>query len=232
MKREKKEKKTFILAVPTIIVIIVFLIAMPIMIYQKNYKPLSREDALSLSEKILSIDNISCEIITKSEYERLIDYKFKDNVLYSKYNDSIELTNGNNENNSIYIDTKAKEKFIYISNNNIENFKGTLNAAIEILSNDDYEYNFIKYEKVNGIKAATVELEKDDSEFVISLDRETGMPIKIIGKYNTKDEENTSTITTVYRYQIGQVKDDDLKLPDTEGYNVTEVGSTNEKIGE
>ncbi|MBR3152853.1 MAG: hypothetical protein IKF52_04540 [Clostridia bacterium] len=221
MKEKKTEKKTFILAVPTVIIIIVFLIAMPVMIYRKNFKPLSRDEAITLSEKNLSIDNISCEVITKSNDEKVVDYKFKDNTLYSNYNDStIELTE---EDKCTYVDLKEKELYTYNSKNNIDNFKSVLNSAREILENDDYEYEFKKYEKINGIKAATFSLKKDGSEFTISLDRETGMPLKIDGEYYVKNEDKTDSITTIFRYQIGQVKDEDLKLPDTEGYNIVNM---------
>ncbi|MBR3132498.1 MAG: hypothetical protein IKG42_00195 [Clostridia bacterium] len=221
MKEKKTEKKTFILAVPTVIIIIVFLIAMPIMIYRKNFKPLSRDESITLSKKILSIDNISCEIITKSEDEKVVDYKFKDNVLLSNYNDAIELTE---DDKCTYVDLKEKQVYNYNSKNNIDNFKSLLNSAIEILENDDYDYEFVKYEKINGIKVATVKLTKDDSEFIISIDRSTGMPVKIDGEYNIKNEDKKGDITTIFRYQIGQVQDDDLKLPDTtEGFNINNM---------
>lgn len=221
-----KEKKTFILAVPTVIIIIVFLIAMPYLVYRKNYKPLSREQAVTLSKKVLSISNISCEIITQNENEdeKVEDYKFKDNVLLSKYSNVIELTDGNDNNRCTYLDLTEKSKYIYNSPENIEKFKSYLNVAIEVLEDENYDYEFLKYEKMNGIKAAAIELSKNDATITIWLDRESGMPIKMIEEYNIQSEkEKQSKITTIYRYQIGKVDDDALKLPDTTEFETTKM---------
>ncbi len=218
-----KEKKKFILAIPTIIIIFIFIIGMGIMIYQKNYKPLSREDAIFLSKKVLSIDNISCEVVTQGEEEKIVDYKFKNNILLTRYNTSIEITDGNENNKCTYIDTSEKEKYIYNSANNIDSFKSLIYTAVEVLENKDYEYEFLRYEKVNGIKSVSFKLKQVDSSITIWLDRKKGMPIKIEGEYNLEDEENTTKITTIYRYQIGQVKDEDMEIPDTTGYNIIQM---------
>ncbi len=217
-----KEKKVFILAIPTIIVIIIFIVGMSFMIYNKNYKPLDKNDALFLAKKALSIDNISCEVVTQSDQERIVDYKFKNNTLLVKNNNYIEFTDGNNDNKCTYIDTSEKEMYEYNSGNSIDSFKSLLYSAVEILDNDEYEYEFLKYEKVNGIKSASFKLENDNSCISVWLDRDNGMPIKIVREFDTNEGESTK-ITTIYRYQIGKVKDDDFKLPDTTGYNVMDM---------
>ena len=217
-----KEKRTFILAIPTIIIIFVFIIGMGVMIYRKNYMPLSREKAINLSTKVFSIDNISCEVVTQGEEEKIVDYKYKNNILSCRYDNYIEITDGNDNNKCTYIDTNEKEVYIYHSSNNIESFKGLIYTVAEVLENNDYEYEFLKYETINGIKSASFKLKQDDSALTIWIDRENGMPIKIEGEYNLQSPE-TNKITTIYRYQIGAVKDEDIKNPDTEGYNVIEM---------
>ena len=79
-----KEKKKFVLVVPT--VVIVLAIAGILMIfYNRNLKDMSREDAKSLAQKVAIIENISCEIVTESnEIEQgqyVVDYKLKDNKM-------------------------------------------------------------------------------------------------------------------------------------------------------
>lgn len=215
-----EEKKKFILAIPTIVIIILFVIIMSFLVYRKNFKPLSKQEALELAEKSLSIDNISCEVVTQDEGEHIVDYKFKDNKLVIINDNYFEYVDGDTS-NCIYIDNSAKEVYKYSSVSEIDGFKSLIGVSVGLLDNNDYEYKFLKYEKLNGIKCAKIQLTNSDTKIVLWIDRDTGMTVKVVGDYTSQDSENAQ-ITNLYRYQIGKVKDDDLKIPDTTDYVVME----------
>ena len=63
-----KEKKVFILAIPTIIVIIVVIVGIALIFYNRNFKKMSKDDAYVLASKVAVINNISCEVLTETNY--------------------------------------------------------------------------------------------------------------------------------------------------------------------
>ena len=92
-----QEKKKFVLAVPTVIIIIIFIIALGYLIYSKNFKPLSKEKAIELAEKSVTVDNFSCQLVIEQDGEEIVaDYKRKDNMVYMKeidYEEQEEISN-------------------------------------------------------------------------------------------------------------------------------------------
>lgn len=54
------------------------------------------------------------------------------------------------------------------------------------------------------------------------IDTKTGMVTKYV-LTNKSEGENNNPITYVYRYQIGNVKDEDVKIPDLSDYTVLEM---------
>ena len=76
-------KKNFILAVPTIIIIIVVIAGISTIFYNRNFKKMNKEDVKTLAQKVATINNISCEIITESSEENvsktISDYKLNNN---------------------------------------------------------------------------------------------------------------------------------------------------------
>ena len=60
------EKKTFILAVPTVIIIIIAIVGISLIFYNRNFKKMNRDDVKTLAQKVATIVNISCEIAIES----------------------------------------------------------------------------------------------------------------------------------------------------------------------
>ena len=148
-----KEKKVFILAVPTIVIIFVFIFGMLFIFYNRNFKKMSREDAKALASKVALIDNISCEIITKDNvddgFETVSDYKLKNNKLISKV-DSFSIYDDRDEKVLIQIDEDAKVAYMYSDyKSEIDNFKNLICSAEKLLESEDLEYKFKEYSTVN-----------------------------------------------------------------------------------
>ena len=196
-----QEKKKFILAIPTIVVIIIFIIGMCLIYYNKNYKPLSREDALNLAKRAVTIDNLSCQVVVKqTDSETTTDYKRLGSKICSKSNDYIELINLDN-NESTYIDKENKEVYKYVSNSVLESYNSTIYIGVQVLQDNSMKYSFEKYEKFNGIKCAVVKVFDNSTEYTMWIDRDTGMLAKFKVLYRADEEE-------------------DLKLPETDDYTL------------
>lgn len=214
-----QEKKKFILAVPTVIVIIIFIIGMSLIYYNKNYKPLSQEEALNLAKRAVAIDNLSCQVVVKqNDNESTTDYKRNSSKVYIKADDYIELVD-TKSNECTYIDEENKEVYKYVSDSVLESFNSIIYAGIQALQDSTMSYSFEKYEKINGIKCAAVKVKDKSTEITMWIDRDTGMLAKFEIVYKADEEEDSKT-EYIYRYQIGSVTDDDLKLPSTEDYTL------------
>ena len=198
-----KEKKKFVLVVPT--VVIVLAIAGILMIfYNRNLKDMSREDAKSLAQKVAIIENISCEIVTESnEIEQgqyVVDYKLKDNKM-------------------VY---RTDYYTIYDYKSEILTFKEMLCTVEKMLESNEYNYEFVGYETMNGIKCTNFNLSKEDSTFNVWLDRENGMIVKIECYYHVLNSEEIKKVM-YYRYKIGNVIDEDVASPDLTGYSTIQL---------
>ena len=94
-----KERKKFILAIPTILIIIVAIIGISLIYYNRNVKKMTRDDIKLLSQKVATIDNISCEVITSNSTDNnnqsVEDYKLKDGIMLSRADDFIIYDNKN-----------------------------------------------------------------------------------------------------------------------------------------
>ena len=217
-----QEKKKFILAVPTVIIIIIFIIAMSYMIYNKNFKPLDKEEALSLARQAVNIDNFSCQIVTQQgDTETTTDYKRKGNMVYMQAEDYKEYLNIDTT-ECVYIDDENKEAYMYESDSVLENYNGMIYSGIQSLEDESFSYNFNKYEKVNGIDCAAINLTSDSIDADLWLDRDNGMVTKFVITYKAEELEDSST-TYIYRYQIGNVTDDNVTIPDLTEYTVIEM---------
>lgn len=216
-----QEKKKFILAVPTVIIIIIFIIALAYLIYSKNFKPLSKEKAIELAEMAVTIDNFSCQLVIEQDGEEFVtDYKRKDNIVYMKGVDYEEYLNIDTS-ECVYVDRENKEAYTYTSDSVLESYNTRLYAGIQSLENGDYSYTFNEYEKVNGIKCASITLSNDSENIDMWIDTKAGMITKYV--ITNKSEEDGNSATYIYRYQIGNVTDEDVKVPDLSEYTVLEM---------
>lgn len=217
-----KEKKIFILAVPTIIIIIIAIVGIFLIFYSRNFKKMSREDVQFLAQKVANIENISCEVVTTTDKEESIqsveDYKLKNGVMISKVDDFVIYDNRNTQ-TLMQIDDDEKLVYTYGKyNSEIDNFKTMLLTAESLLMNDKNEYIFKDFITMNGIKCINFELKNNDTVFDIWMDKKTGMIVKMDTHYGTGDSQ--MNISVVYRYQIDNVKDEDVDMPNTTGYKV------------
>lgn len=220
------EKKTFILAVPTVIIIIIAIVGISLIFYNRNFKKMNRDDVKVLAQKVATIDNISCEIAIESSEENvessISDYKLKDGKLISKI-DTFEIYDNKNEQSLIQIDRDSKEAYIYSEyNSQIDDFEAMLCTAEKLLESNDYEYIFKDYETVNGVKCVAFSLSNTNTTFDIWLDKSNGMIVKMVCNYSAEGEKTIST-TMLYRYKIGSVTDEEVQKPNLEGYTIIDL---------
>ena len=220
------EKKTFILAVPTVIIIIIAIIGISLIFYNRNFKKMNRDDVKTLAQKVATIDNISCEIAIESSEENvessISDYKLKDGKLISKI-DTFEIYDNKDEQSLIQIDRDSKEAYVYSEyDSQIDDFEAMLCTAEKLLESNDYEYIFKDYETVNGVKCVAFSLSNTNTTFDIWLDKSNGMIVKMVCNYSAEGEKTIST-TMLYRYKIGSVTDEEVQKPNLEGYTIIDL---------
>lgn len=220
------EKKTFILAVPTVIIIIIAIVGISLIFYNRNFKKMNRDDVKALAQKVATIDNISCEIAIESSEENvessISDYKLKDGKLISKI-DTFEIYDNKDEQSLIQIDRDSKEAYVYSEyNSQIDDFEAMLCTAEKLLESNDYEYIFKDYETVNGVKCVAFSLSNTNTTFDIWLDKSNGMIVKMVCNYSAEGEKTIST-TMLYRYKIGSVTDEEVQKPNLEGYTIIDL---------
>lgn len=221
-----KEKKKFILAIPTIVIIIVATIGISAIFYNRNIKEMNRQEAMGLAKKVATIDNISCEIVTetdeKTNEKSIVDYKLKGKKLICK-TDYYTIYDDENEKTKIQIDEDEKVAYVYKEyRSEIISFQEMLCTAEKLLESNEYEYKFLNYETMNGIKCISFTLFNDESTFNIWLDKANGMIVKMECNYHKPGIQNINT-TMYYRYQIGNVADNDVKTVDLTDYSVIDL---------
>lgn len=218
-----KEKKVFILAVPTIIIIICVIAGIGLIFYNRNFKKMSKADAHALAEKVALINNISCEIITETPYgNTTADYKVKDDIVLSS-------TSGlggtyriyDDGKNKLQIDDEGKEVYVYHDYQPEKDiFLTELCQVAKFLESENYTYTFIDYTKMNGYKVAHFTLEDPNNKYEVWLDKESGMILEL--DYSSKiDGEDWAK--RHYRFQIGTVTDDIVKKPNLDGYETYDL---------
>ena len=220
------EKKTFILAVPTVIIIIIAIVGISLIFYNRNFKKMNRDDVKTLAQKVATIDNISCEIAIESSEENvessISDYKLKDGKLISKI-DNFEIYDNKEEQSLIQIDRDSKEAYVYSEyDSQIDDFEAMLCTAEKLLESNDYEYIFKDYETVNGVKCVAFSLSNTNTTFDIWLDKSNGMIVKMVCNYSAEGEKTIST-TMLYRYKIGSVTDEEVQKPNLEEYTIIDL---------
>ena len=220
------EKKTFILAVPTVIIIIIAIVGISLIFYNRNFKKMNRDDVKTLAQKVATIDNISCEIAIESSEENvessISDYKLKDGKLISKI-DTFEIYDNKDEQSLIQIDRDSKEAYVYSEyDSQIDDFEAMLCTAEKLLESNDYEYIFKDYETVNGVKCVAFSLSNTNTTFDIWLDKSNGMIVKMVCNYSAEGEKTIST-TMLYRYKIGSVTDEEVQKPNLEGSTIIDL---------
>lgn len=220
------EKKNFILAVPTIIIIIVVIAGISTIFYNRNFKKMNKEDVKTLAQKVATINNISCEIITESSEENvsktISDYKLNNNKMISNV-DNFKVYDNKDEKTLIQIDDNEKQVYVYGEYSSaIDDFESMLCSAEKLLESDEYEYNFKDYETVNGIKCVAFSLSNANTVFNIWLDKSNGMIVKMECNYSSEESQSIST-TLYYRYQLNNVTDEDVQKPNLDGYNVNQL---------
>lgn len=215
-----QKKKRIVLALPTVIIIIIFIITTSYIFYNRNYKymnkPLDRKKALELAQKVLEVDDLSCQVITKKDdKDTVTNYKRKNNMIYIETEECKEYINMETK-KCTYIDDENKEAYEYTSDSVIESYNETIYTAIQFLNDDNLSYKFMKDEKINGIKCAEIELSSKEIDVDLFIDRKTGMLAKFIIKY----KEDNDIITYIYRYQIGSFGNKSITVPSLEGYEI------------
>lgn len=142
-----RDRNKGIFVIPSL-VIIVAIIGIVVIFYNRNIKKMSREDAKTLAQKVATINNISCEIITESneltEGQYAVDYKLKDNKMVTK-TDYYTIYVDSDENSKIQIDDNEKIAYVYnYYNDEIMAFKEMLCTARKMLDSDGYRYEFVR----------------------------------------------------------------------------------------
>lgn len=220
-----EEKKKFILAIPTLIIIFVTILGFSLIFYNRNIKGLSREDAKLLTQKVLGVSNISCEIVTESSNEidnDIVSYKLKDSKLVEKTK-YYTIYDDQESKNKIQIDNEEKIAYIYSEyQSETTTFKEMIYKANELLENNDYNYKFNSYETMNGVKCACFTLSNSDADFNIWLDKLNGMITKIECIYHSESSGDINK-NMYYRYQLNCVSDEDIAEPNLEEYTVVNL---------
>ena len=218
-----KDKKVFILAIPTIVIIIVVAIGMLLIFYNRNYKKMSRDDVKILSQKVAIIDNISCELVTNAGgIETVSDYKMKGNRMVCK-TDGFTTYDNKDEQKIVQLVDSEKRAYTYSNyKSEIDDFRAMICSVAKSFEDEKYSYQFQKYETINGIKCVNFILQNDEVEFNIWLDRTSGMIVKMIC-HNKSDNQNETDSTLYFRYQIGNVSESQVQKPDLSGFEVTEL---------
>ena len=148
-----KEKKTFILAVPTLIIFVVVVIGICIIFYNRNFKKMTKDDVKTLAQKVATINNISCEVLTESSEVEIAgtisDYKLCNNKLVSNV-DNFKMYDDKNEKTLLQIDEKQKIVYQYKEYNSaLDEFETMICSVAKLLESDEYQYEFKNYETVN-----------------------------------------------------------------------------------
>lgn len=220
-----KERKKFILAIPTILIIIVVVIGISLIYYNRNVKKMTRDDIKLLSQKVATVDNISCEVIasnsTDNSNQSVEDYKLKDGIMISRADDFVIYDN-KNEQTLMQIDDEEKLVYTYSEyNSEIDVFMKRLLTVESLLENEENDYIFKDYATMNGIKCVNFEIKNADTTFEIWLDKKTGMIVRMDTHYG--EGESSVNVSVVYRYQINNVTDEDVVKPNTDNYSVIEL---------
>ena len=213
-----KEKKVFILGIPTIVIIIVVILGVSIIFYNRNFKKMNKADAFALAEKAAIINNASCEILTETQYGTTrVDYKVKDNIVLSNTaGNGGEYTIYDDGNNKLQIDVENKEVYVYHDYQMEKDiFMQEICQVAKLLESEDYQYTFVEYTKMNGIKVAHFKLEDKNGTYDIWIDRTSGMVQEV--DYVSKQFED-EWVKKHYRCSLDTVTDDDIKKPDIDGY--------------
>lgn len=221
-----KEKKIFILALPTVIIIIITIIGISLIFYNRNLKEMDRDEIKNLAAKIMNIENISCEIVfqysSQSDFQDITNYKMKDKKVISK-NDFYTIYEDTEKGIKIQMDDEEKTAYVYGEyKDKVTSFQEILYMPQKLLESEEYQYNFIKYETMNGIKCVCFSVSNTDTTFDIWLDRDNGMIVKMECHYTS--EENPSVDTVMhYRYQLNNVTDEDVKEPVLDEYTIVNL---------
>ena len=159
-----KEKKTFILAVPTLVIFILVVVGICIIFYNRNFKEMTKDDVKILAQKVATINNISCEVLTESSEAdvtgTISDYKLCNGKLVSNV-DNFKIYDDKNEKLLLQIDEKQKVVYQYKEYTSaIDEFETMICSVAKLLETDDYQYEFKDYETVNGIKCVSFSLSK------------------------------------------------------------------------
>ena len=218
-----KEKKVFILAIPTIIVIIVVIVGIALIFYNRNFKKMSKDDAYVLASKVAVINNISCEVLTETNYGTArVDYKVKDNTVLSVTSGlGGDYTIFDDGNNKVQIDKEGKEAYVYHDYQAEKDiFMQELCQVAKLLENNTYQYTFVEFTKMNGLKVAHFKLEDQNSTYDVWIDRTTGIVQQIDYVNKTQEDE---WFKKHYRYSVDSVTDDQVKKPDITDYEIIDL---------
>jgi len=196
----------------------------------------------SLNNKVVELQktkNIYARIISNSEETKsqTVEIYFKDNIR----KDTMEIKNSNNTINEIIQITYPNKQNIYIydgltkemasydrdnsevENNMIVNF-ADYTTLFEGLSNAITSK--IKVEEIDGKKCyilsslsnSNIIYEEGTTEALVYIEKDTGIPIKIVSTINKNGSDTKNTIT--YEYKFDCVTENDIEEPDISEYTL------------
>lgn len=229
-----------------IILVIVILVLSGILAFkilnQKNISPsqnMSREEVRQLLEKGAKVDNYIAKYTIEIDDERQDVTKIvKGNIIILETETMYTWQNLDTEERIII--SYDKKTAIYSKESGIgTDISKSLPSQKDVISfmdDAEYEYSYIKEEKIEGIEYEVIELsctyttagssetDKEDvkSKAMIWINKDSGM----VTKYETdvkNDMGEKSSTSFEYDIQINVVKDEDIKKPSLDGYEVIDI---------
>lgn len=208
-----------------LVIIIILVIVLALKITNNNSEDsnkYTRTDAITLIKKGENYNNYYCE---NTNFEQKIIRKIKDNkmvvvndhlTIYIDYNSNKRTILKNTENIAI-VSSLDSSKFTNIDKNYFQ-------ECIDVLNDfENYEYKFIKEEKINEFDCIKIALTSKSIESIydyeIWIDISSGLVTKTI-LYNN---EMNSNMTKEYNLKLNSITDEEVTTPDLSNYNVTKV---------
>ena len=124
-------------------------------------------------------------------------------------------------NNKVQIDKEGKEAYVYHDYQAEKDiFMQELCQVAKLLENNTYQYTFVEFTKMNGLKVAHFKLEDQNSTYDVWIDRTTGIVQQIDYVNKTQEDE---WFKKHYRYSVDSVTDDQVKKPDLTDYEIIDL---------
>lgn len=209
--------KKFVISMLVLIMILAIILGFKIMNNGENSNQYSRADVIALIKKGEDYDNYYCEYtklgentIRKIKGNKMV-VASDDMTIYIDY-DSNKQTVLRNTGNIALVSSLDSSKLSKMN-------KIYFQECIDVLNDfENYEYKFIKKEKINEFECIKIALTSESISYEIWIDISSGL----VTKMSCNNKEN-SNITLEYNLKLNSITDEEVKTPDLSKYNVTEV---------